>query len=67
MGIFIIQKQDEHIQKRPPWQEVVFRVAENFGRLSPQGGDLVQKSLGAMKFVDDEPTPFWNSLGYAVR
>ena len=29
-------------------------MAENFGRLSPQGGDLVQKSLGAMKFVDDE-------------
>ena len=42
-------------------------MAENFGRLSPQGGDLVQKSLGAMKFGDDEPTPFWNSLGYAVR
>ena len=29
-------------QKRPPWQEVVFRIDENCGRLSPQGGDLVQ-------------------------
>ena len=49
MGIFIIQKQDEHIQKRPPWQEVVFRIAENFGRLSPQGGDLVQKMIELAK------------------
>ena len=43
-GDFYCQVQNESKQKRPPWQEVVFRVDENCGRLSPQGGDLVQKS-----------------------
>ena len=41
-GDFYCQVQNESKQKRPPWQEVVFRVDENCGRLSPQGGDLVQ-------------------------
>ena len=42
-GVFYLQEQNESKQKRPPWQEAVFRVAEDLGRLSPQGGDLVQK------------------------
>ena len=42
-GDFYCQKQNESKQKRPPWQEAVFSVANNLGRLSPQGGDLVQK------------------------
>ena len=41
-GDFYCQVQNESKQKRPPWQEVVFRIDENCGRLSPQGGDLVQ-------------------------
>ena len=41
-GDFYCQMQNESKQKRPPWQEVVFRIDENCGRLSPQGGDLVQ-------------------------
>lgn len=42
-GDFYCQMQNESKQKRPPWQEVVFRIDENCGRLSPQGGDLVQR------------------------
>jgi hypothetical protein len=44
-GDFYCQMQNESKQKRPPWQEVVFRIDENCGRLSPQGGDLVQKTI----------------------
>jgi hypothetical protein len=44
-GDFYCQMQNESKQKRPPWQEVVFRIDENCGRLSPQGGDLVQKTF----------------------
>jgi hypothetical protein len=46
MGIFIIRNKNESKQKRLPWQEAVFSVAEKFGRLSPQGGDLVQINAG---------------------
>ena len=41
MGIFIRSKMIVN-KKRPPWQEVVFNVTNNLGKLSPQGGDLVQ-------------------------
>ena len=44
MGIFIRSKMIVN-KKRPPWQEVVFNVTNNLGKLSPQGGDLVQKAL----------------------
>ena len=44
-GDFYCQKQNESKQKRPPWQEAVFSVANNLGRLSPQGGDLVQNHI----------------------
>ena len=41
-GDFYCSQQDKDKQKRPPRQEGVFSVAGKFGRLSPQGGDLVQ-------------------------
>ena len=44
MGIFIRSKMIVN-KKRPPWQEVVFNVTNNLGKLSPQGGDLVQLSI----------------------
>ena len=44
-GDIYLQEQNESKQKRPPWQEVVFRIARDFGRLSPQGGDLVQRNV----------------------
>ena len=39
MGFFVTEKS---IQKRVPRQEKTSRKCENVGRLSPQGGDLVQ-------------------------
>jgi len=44
-GDFYLQRQNERKQKRLPWQETVFNIADKGGRLSPQGGDLVQKSI----------------------
>ena len=44
-GDFCLQRQNERKQKRLPWQETVFTIADKVGRLSPQGGDLVQTSL----------------------
>ena len=54
MGIFIRSKMIVN-KKRPPWQEVVFNVTNNLGKLSPQGGDLVQNFLYLLVF---------GSLGY---
>ena len=50
MGIFIRSKMIVN-KKRPPWQEVVFNVTNNLGKLSPQGGDLVQS--GKKSFRDE--------------
>jgi hypothetical protein len=56
-GDFYCQMQNESKQKRPPWQEVVFRIDENCGRLSPQGGDLVQKTKIHPLFISAPRTP----------
>jgi len=45
-GDFYLRRQNERKQKRLPWQETVFTIADKVGRLSPQGGDLVQKNKG---------------------
>ena len=49
MGFIVLWQQDESKQKRSHWQEVVFRVVENSGRLLPQGGYLVQIIGGYIK------------------
>ena len=50
-GDIYLQEQNESKQKRPPWQEAVFRLVENLGRLSPQGGDLVLKILDLFDLI----------------
>ena len=63
-GDFYCSQQDKDKQKRPPRQEGVFSIAGKFGRLSPQGGDLVQNGTGRSGL--HEPGLHWLRLDYSI-